>query len=1100
MPRSGVDHVGSLVGHAEPPERQRARLQSSMRWQASRVFLLACAPIFMPVAALLALTRQPDEWLDGWAPPALALLIALLAMLRLVMTARSPQQRDRPAVSLLMLTLVMVLPVVIAVSRDVGLWSLSLPLMSLVIAFATGLLGLSAGLVLAALGTAAVAGLAAAEALGWATHPMPAADLMMRVIVQAALLVSGLIAGLGMLKMLQRSLAEADERTARFRGLLGMAVDWYWEMDRDFRFTHVAEERPGSSGLDLQARLGRTPWEVDASGLSDDELDAHRADLESHRPFHGMVARRQGVDGSTRWVSISGEPRFDAHGNFRGYWGVGRDVTHEVAAEQTVLATETRYRELFRRSPSPLVLHRWGRVVDANPAAMAMFGYAQRSSMIGQDLFSHYEPGDDETARQQAARLEALAPGAMQPMAEYRLRTLSRRRRLVQATSVRVETASGPATLTFFTDQTEQSRAQDALRRSESLLSHLVATSPDVITLTEADSGRYAMVNKAFEHLTGWSSDEVMGRTPDEIAIWHHAGDRDAIRESVRRDGIANNVPVSFRRKDGSAVSMLVSVAPFQMDGQHYLVLYARDVSESERTRLVHSAILENASIGIALTRDQQFVLANPRIEDMFGWERGTLIGQHGSVVWPTVEDWHSISRDLSPRLTAGEQVEFERTMRRRDGSTFLARLLAQIVDPAHPSRGGTIWIVEDVTERRRVEDQLAHAKDAAQAASRAKSAFLANTSHEIRTPLNGLLGLGRLAQQPDISEAQRLDYLNQMMDSAESLSGLISDILDLSKIEAGRLTLETQPFSLRELLASIRLAYLTLAQARGLTFAVQIDPALPAWVFGDPLRTRQILSNYLTNALKFTERGGITVNVQALSRNARGSAGEWVRIEVTDTGPGIAAEQQPRLFQPFTQADESTTRRFGGTGLGLSICRELATLMGGDVGMRSVLREGSTFWAELPLPAAPAPLAHPPREPRAAGATQDALHGRRVLIAEDHPVNMLIAVAQLEQWGMEVAQASDGRQAVEAVLAAASVGKPFDIVLMDVQMPVMGGHDATRELRKHFNAEELPIVALTAAALVSERNDAFAAGMNDFLTKPIDTPKLHQTLLRLTQ
>ncbi len=1092
-----VDELSSLVGHALPPEQQRDRLHIRMRWQASRVFLLACAQIFVPVALLLWFTREPQEWQGGWLPPAFALLIAVLALLRLALLRRMPQQRQGPWLALGMLALVMALPVVVSVSRDLGLWSMSLPLMGLVVAFATGLLGLWAGLTLTGLGTLALFGLGLAEVLGWHTRPVASADLLLRASAQSAMLFSGLITGVGVLKMVKRSLAEAEERTARFRGLLGMAVDWYWEMDREFRFTHVAEERAGDSGLDLQCRLGKTPWEVEGMGLSDDEMDAHRADLESHRPFHGMVARRTGIDGSPRWVSISGEPRFDAQGNFRGYWGVGRDVTHEVAAEQTVHATETRYRELFRRSPSPLVLHRWGRVVDANPAAMAMFGYAQRSSMIGQDLFSHYEPGDDETARQQAARLEGLAPGAMQPMAEYRLRTLSRRRRLVQATSVRVETASGPATLTFFTDQTEQSRAQDALRRSEGLLSHLVATSPDVITLTEAESGRYAMVNKAFEQLSGWSSAEVLGRTADEIGIWHNVHDRSAVREAIRRDGIASNLPIAFRRKDGSAISMLVSVAPFEMDGQNYLVLYARDVSESERTRLVHGAILENASIGIALTRDQQFVLANPRVEAMFGWERGALLGQHGSVVWPTVEDWQSVGREIGPRLAAGEQVESERTMRRRDGSTFLARLLAQAVDPAHPSRGGTIWIIEDVTERRRVEDQLAHAKDEAQAASRAKSAFLANTSHEIRTPLNGLLGLGRLAQQPDISDAQRRDYLNQMMESAESLSGLISDILDLSKIEAGRLTLESQPFSLRELLGSMRLAYVTLAQARGLSFAVEMDPQLPTWVFGDPLRTRQILSNYLTNALKFTERGGITVSVKALAVNGRGSAGEWVRVEVSDSGPGIAPEQQARLFAPFTQADESTTRRFGGTGLGLSICRELATLMGGEVGVVSQSGQGSTFWAELPLPAAPAPMAHQPRESRAA---PDALQGRRVLIAEDHPVNMLIAVAQLEQWGMEVAQASDGRQAIEAVLAAASVGKPFDVVLMDVQMPVMGGHDATRELRKHFSADELPIVALTAAALVSERDDALAAGMNDFLTKPIDPPKLHASLLKLIQ
>ncbi|NCT83164.1 MAG: PAS domain S-box protein [Comamonadaceae bacterium] len=1090
-----ADDISSLVGHAAPPEQQRLRLATSMRWHAARIFLLACGPIFLPVAALLWYTRQAGEWLDGWLPPLLATLIALLALLRLLTLPRRPRREPRPAVALLMMALVIALPVSVAVSRNLGLWALGLTAAGLIVAFVTGMLGLGAGLLLTALAGAALAGLGGAEAMGWATQPEAMHSLPLRLGIQLGLLGAGLVTGIALFKMMQRSLAEAEERTARFRGLLGMAVDWYWEMDREYRFTHVAEERPGSAGLDVQACLGKTPWDIDDMGLSDDELDAHRADLESRRPFHAMLARRAGPDGSALWVSISGEPRFDAQGNFRGYWGVGRDVTGEVAAEQTVQATETRYRELFRRSPSPLVLHRWGRVVDANPAAMAMFGYAQRSSMIGQDLFSHYEPGDDESARQQALRLEGLAPGAMQPMAEYRLRTLSRRRRLVQATSVRVETASGPATLTFFTDQTEQSRAQDALRRSEGLLSHLVATSPDVITLTEAESGRYAMVNKAFEALTGWDGAEVLGRTSDEIGIWHDPADRVAIREAIRRDGTASNLPISFRRKDGSTISMLVSVAPFEMDGQNYLVLYARDVSESERTRLVHGAILENASIGIALTRDQQFVLANPRIEAMFGWARGTLLGQHGSVVWPGVEEWQAVGRDLGAALAAGEQVETERTMRRRDGSTFLARLLAKAVDPAHPSRGGTIWIIEDITERRRVEDQLAQAKDAAQAASRAKSAFLANTSHEIRTPLNGLLGLGRLAQQPDIAEAQRRDYLNQMMDSAESLSGLISDILDLSKIEAGRLTLESQPFSLRELLASIRLAYLTLAQARGLSFAVDIDPALPAWVFGDPLRTRQILSNYLTNALKFTQTGGITVAVRALAVNARGSAGEWVRVEVRDTGPGIAPDQLKRLFQPFTQADESTTRRFGGTGLGLSICRELATLMGGEVGVDSTPGKGSAFWAELPLPAAPAP--HQPREPRSTAG--DGLQGRRVLIAEDHPVNMLIAVAQLEQWGMEVAQASDGRQAIEAVLAAASVGKPFDIVLMDVQMPVMGGHDATRELRKHFSADELPIVALTAAALVSERDDAFAAGMNDFLTKPIDTPKLHRTLLKLT-
>jgi PAS domain S-box-containing protein len=561
--------------------------------------------------------------------------------------------------------------------------------------------------------------------------------------------------------------------------------------------------------------------------------------------------------------------------------------------------------------------------------------------------------------------------------------------------------------------------------------------------------------------------------------------------EAVRVHGRVSNIPATFVSKQGEPISMVMSAAPFAMEGKQYLVVNARDVTETERTRLVHEAILSNASIGITLTREQHFVQVNRLVEEMFGWPAGSLVGQHGSVVWPSQQDHVAIGADIGPRLEAGEQIEIERQMRRRDGSLFLCRILAKAVDPHHPSRGGTIWIMEDVTERRRVEQALAQAKNEAQAASRAKSAFLANTSHEIRTPLNGLLGLARMLQQPDLDDGARRHYLDQMLDSAESLSGLISDILDLSKIEAGRLELEAAPFALRDMLATMRMAYLTLAQARGLSFKIEVSEGVPAWVIGDQIRTRQILSNFLTNALKFTDDGSVEVRVMSLGADR-------IRIEVIDTGPGIEPALHERLFQPFTQADESTTRRYGGTGLGLSICRELAGLMSGEVGVISERGHGATFWAELPLPAAPTPIS--PHAPRGGSEAPDwpGLRGLRVLMVEDHPVNMMIAVAQLQQWGVEVSQANDGSQAIEAVNAAASMGRPFDAVLMDVQMPVMSGHEATRVLRQRHPAGDLPIIALTAAALVSERDEALASGMNDFLTKPIDAPKLRQTLIRL--
>ncbi len=1081
--RDTLDELSSLVGQEQDQLDRMSALERNVQWRSVRVLAMGCGLMALLLTIALLVARNPDEVLQGLLMPLLTLTVSGLCFLGLW---KVPRRHGRAFV-LAVLFSIIGLAVAAAFVRQAGLNATGLGVLALMVAMATAMHGMRTGVAVLSVAGMGLITIAWGQMSGLIQPQTAAPPLPLTLITHAAVLLTGLVVGLSTMRMVRRSIREANERNSRFRHLLSMAADWYWEMDREFRFTHLAEDKPGSSGMDLDSRRGKTPWELDSMGLSDEELDAHRADLESHRPFHGLVARRRGADGNQRFVSISGEPRFDAEGNFRGYWGVGRDVTNEVQAEQTIHATETRYRELFRRSPSPLVLHRWGRVLDANPAAMAMFGYTQRSSMIGQDIFAHYEPGEDERARQRAGKIEAMPVGAMLPQAEFRLRTLSRRRRLVQVTTVRVDAIGGPATLSFFIDQTEASRAQEALRRSEALLSHLVATSPDVITLTEMNSGRYAMVNKTFEQLSGYTTEEVLGRTSDELGIWYDPDDRARVVSAVREQGRATDLPVTFRTKSGAPVSMVMSAAPFEMEGQTYLVINARDVTDSERTRLVHSGILENASIGIALTRDQHFVLANPLVEQMFGWAHGELVGQHGSVVWPSVEDWQSIGAELGPRLATGEQVETERPMKRRDGSTFLCRLLARAVDPHHPSRGGTIWILEDVTERRRVEAALAQAKDEAQAANRAKSAFLANTSHEIRTPLNGLVGLARMLQQPDLKDETRREYLDQMLDSAESLSGLISDILDLSKIEAGRLTLETVPFALRDMLGTMRLAYLTLAQARGLSFRIEVDANVPAWVVGDPVRTRQILANYLTNALKFTESGSVAVRVRALSA-------ERVRIEVQDTGPGISPELRGRLFQPFTQADESTTRRFGGTGLGLSICRELAELMGGQVGVDSEYGQGSVFWAELDLPAAPTPISTQLREAR----SNEELEGLRVLMVEDNPVNMMIAVALLEQWGLEVSQASDGSQAIEAINAAATLGKPFDAVLMDVQMPVMSGHEATRVVRRRFNATELPIIALTAAALVSERDEALAAGMNDFLTKPIDAQRLRQALIRL--
>jgi PAS domain S-box-containing protein len=941
------------------------------------------------------------------------------------------------------------------------------------------------GFALGAFSIAQLVLLAALEAAGLVPGAAAPTPLAMALLYQALLVACGMVGGSLIARVIEHYLHAAAEREQRFRGLLHIAADWYWEQDREFRFTIVADVTVDAAD---RGTNDRPPWDPTRMGLTDDQLDAHHADLEAHRPFSGVLARRRDPTGQWRTISISGEPKFDGTGGFSGYWGVARDVTEEVLAQRAVAASETRYRELFTRSPSPLFLHRRGVIFDANEAAARLFGVSNAAALNGMNLLSLYRPGAHrERVVERIAQLEAMPLGDGLTVADFQLRAVDGRPLNVQATAVRVDTVSGPANLSIFFDITARKAAEGALRRSEAMLSQLFATSPDCIALAEMETGRYTLVNPAFCRVTGLAADEVVGRTGAELGLWADPAQADDLLARVERDGTVLDLPAVFVAKSGAHVSMLLGAGRFEMDRRDYLVVNARDVTDSERTRLQHAAILERASIGIAFTRAGRFVQANPYFERMFGWPAGTLPGEPGSVVWATDRDYREISELAGPLLSTGQPFEVERRVSRRDGSRFWCRLLAQVVDRNAPVHGGTIWIAEDVTERRRLDAALAAARDAAEAASRAKSAFLANTSHEIRTPLNGLLGLARLAMQPELPEARRQQYLAQIVDSAEGLGGIMSDILDVSKIEAGKFVLEDMPFDLREALNSVHHAYDALAEVKGLALQLEIDPQIPAAVRGDPVRVRQILSNFITNALKFTERGHVRIEASLRAEGA-------VRLAVSDTGPGIPAETQPRLFMPFSQGDSSTTRRFGGTGLGLSICRELAQLMGGRVGVESSTGSGSTFWADLPLPAsAPAP-----RAANTEASDIADLADARVLMAEDNPVNMMIAVAMLEHWGVRVEQAHDGRSAVDAVHAAARHGRPFDVVLMDVQMPVMGGHEAARELRRHYAPDALPIVALTAAALVSERSAALEAGMNDFLTKPIDANKLRRTLAAL--
>jgi PAS domain S-box-containing protein len=629
---------------------------------------------------------------------------------------------------------------------------------------------------------------------------------------------------------------------------------------------------------------------------------------------------------------------------------------------------------------------------------------------------------------------------------------------------------------------TEEVLVRRARQREQAMLDRLVHMSPDALCVARARDGSILLANPSFLELAGMTEDEVRGHSALQLGLWRDPQQPQKVRDAMRATGAVRDLRSEAWTHDGRRLDILLTAASFEWDGEPVAVITTRDITEHERDRRELEAILDHASVGIALFRDRLVARANPQFEALYHLPRGSLVGQSSRILFPDDASFEAFTARSDQVLASGRPIDIERRMTLLDGSELLVRLRARAVDPQHPRESGAIWVAEDVGPMRAVQRELAEAKQLADEANAAKSRFLATMSHEIRTPLNGVLGLTHLLQDPTLDEARRRDYLAHLVAATEGLAGIVSDVLDLSKIEAGELQLEHIAFDLRAVVDGAFQTFASLGRDRGLAMRCRIDDAVPARVEGDPVRVRQILANYLSNATKFTARGSVTVELQAVDADR-------VRLVVTDTGPGITPEQQARLFRPFAQADTSTTRRFGGTGLGLSICRDLARRMGGEVGVDSLPGEGSRFWAELRLPAASAPA---PATGHDEAPTEQPLQGLRVLVAEDNAVNMLIVGTMLRQLGAEVLEAVDG---VEAVAMAVAAEPPPDVVLMDLHMPRMDGLEATRQLRAGPRTGSLAVVALSAAVLEHEREQARAAGMQDFIAKPVTAQDLVRAL-----
>ena len=569
------------------------------------------------------------------------------------------------------------------------------------------------------------------------------------------------------------------------------------------------------------------------------------------------------------------------------------------------------------------------------------------------------------------------------------------------------------------------------------------------------------------------------------------------------------------------------------------LLSYENDLTESlaytenvrrelERRELFQRSLLSAAQTAIlSVDADGRFTHVNPFAEQLLGYKAQDLVGKK------TLEDLcdpdvlvrtaATLSRKLDRKIAATEvframagtepgkiqafetlagigRIPREWKFLRRDGSSVAVLMAISTIDDGDDELLGLLVVATDLTEIKRLESELRESEQRERDANRAKSAFLAAMSHEIRTPLIGVTGMVEVLGHTTLDTEQR-HSLNVIHHSAQALLQIIGDILDFSKIEADKLELAPTTLSLRKQVASTVYNFVGAASSKGLNLSFEIDPSLARAHVADPVRLRQILGNFLSNALKFTEQGRVTVSVQSLGVQA---GAERVEFRVKDTGIGVSEEAQARLFQPFSQAESSTTRRFGGTGLGLVICRRLAHLMGGEIGMRSAPGQGTTmtFYATFPL-GDPAQIEGgesldddpmPSFEPRPLPSPEQAERERSlVLVVDDHPTNRAVIARQLALAGFACETADDGEQG----LARWRSGR-FALVLSDIHMPRLDGYELTAAIRRDESARALPrtpIIALTAAALKGDAERALGAGMDDYLVKPVSIPQLLERL-----
>ena len=910
----------------------------------------------------------------------------------------------------------------------------------------------------------------------------------------------------------KRSEADLELAERRLReitdSLPGMVYQVKVQSDLSTRVTMISEGASTLFGMPREEMLGM-PDPIVALMHPEDRPRMMRAFLDSTRSRSTLefTYRSRNPDGSYRWVRTFARPVLAADGNL-AWNGYSHDVSAEKAAEERQVEAERLLREVTDSVPMALYQRRLQpdghTVYPFLSAGFYRLGDGQLKVTSGDyategDEYAAYHPDDRALVR---STREASARELTPYVNEYRLALKDGGWLWVRGGATTRREADGTLVWNGYTyDITDRKLAEQRLEETDRLLREVTDNAPGFffqLRFDEAGDRRYHFISRGVEAITGYSAEDIVAR-PNLVLELTHPDDRDRVRaawEDSRRDGRPYRVEYRIRTKSGGERWLRGSAAPERLaDGGLVWNGFTIDISSehaAETRRASAERLLRDVTDNVpgaifqmerSVAGELKLNFLSAGITALSPLQQKDLVDDVGRLFAAMHPDDRAAglaavaesARTLEPYQVEYRILDLHGQWRWVRGNGLPQRL----------ADGRILWngFTVDISPQKAMQAQLAEARDVAEAASRAKSEFLANMSHEIRTPLNAVIGLSNLGRRT-LSPQRQQDYLAKIHSAGQTLLELINGILDFSKIEAGKLSLEERHFDLHEVLENLSGLLNLRATEKGLELLFAVHPEVPQALVGDALRLGQVLTNLVGNAIKFTESGQVLVQVE-LRALADGQA--ELAFAVIDSGIGMSTEQQARLFESFTQADSSTTRRYGGTGLGLSISRRLVQLMGGEIAVESAPGRGSSFRFAVRFGLSAAAGAQRPRLPTE-------LQGLRVLAVDDHPMALEILRTHLDSFGFAVEVERSGETALARL---AQPDSDIGLVLMDWQMPGLNGVEATRRVRALALPQQPKIIMVSAYGREEIQRQAEEAGVDGFLIKPINPSVLYDAILQ---